>query len=1450
MSPPSGVASLDPGDNSVNGNSTSNARESEQPSGTSGSRSGSTVDSRRPSKRKLSKEDDYILQNPELFGLRRSERARKSRAVIETDSGDDEITDADGSNGDAENSDGSDDDGARRSNPVRRPTKSPSAHLDRDWVTKSHRRRSPTRPLSALGQRASTRRAATVTSYKDPEDELTDEEELMVSTPMNGVDASAPSGPAIDIVLKHRLKEGIEDRPEISRHDFEYFIKWQGIAHYHATWETADSLAKLASSLPKLGGYRRLENYYLKRILPDFHPQGDGDVPLEEKEERALLLERQAEALEECMKVERVIGYREGDEGTEYLVKWRGLFYDGCTWEKASLVIELAQPEIDRYLERSSRVPVSNRAESSLATRSKHIPIREQPSHIKHGQLRDFQVTGLNFLAYNWCKGSNVILADEMGLGKTVQTVAFISWLLHERQQEGPFLVVVPLSTVPAWAETFANWTPDINCVVMNGPAVARKMIKEHELYTDKGPKRPRINVLITTYEGIGHEEETLSGIKWQFMAVDEAHRLKNRESLLYHTLNKFHAPSRLLITGTPIQNTLSELSALMDFLMPGVIEVDEGLDLQSEAAGEKIAELTKALQPYMLRRTKEKVENDLPPKSEKIIRVELSDIQLEYYQNILTKNYTALNQGVKGHKQSLLNIMMELKKISNHPFMFANAEDRILKGSTRREDVLRGLVTSSGKMMLLDQLLTKLKKDNHRVLIFSQMVKMLDILGDYLRLRGYQFQRLDGTIAAAPRRMAINHFNAPDSNDFCFLLSTRAGGLGINLMTADTVILFDSDWNPQADLQAMARAHRIGQKHPVNVYRLVSKDTIEEEVLERARNKLMLEFITIQRGITDDGEAKQLSSRMAQAGVSLQEPTTSEDIQRILKRRGQKMFEQSDNQKKLEELDIDAILANAEEHRTEGAEGITADGGEDFLRSFEYMDVKIDLEWDQIIPRARLDEIKHDEKRKADEQYLQEFIAQNAPRKRKAPATAEDGRGPAKRTRADANGAAASSDEDNGKKRKSVGDSRDQRAAKRVRAAATVPAKEGAADESAEDDGARPLNEKEIRNLIRAYLRYGSLEDRREEVLQDARLAGRDFGLLREAIADVIKESRRLLAEEDARVKELERHTNKLLTKKERKAVLLDYKGVRRLNAETLVGRPGEMRLLRRVVGSLSDPLLLRVPGTKPAHYSHPWGPKEDGLLCVGIHKHGYGAWTQIRDDPVLGLGSKLFLGPEEERTPGAVHLVRRADYLLSILRERESASAGHAVSAGPSKAPPPETDKTRRRGQHSNGGEERRQRPRADAARPTRSRSDSGSEDEASILRRLFEPVGESLRQVQTATKEGGKRRADRAAILRAGLLQIGHHVQALSEPQKEEASLDGKLWGYVATFWPNPGTPGLDLKGMYDRCAAEEARAESGLRFAPLASMTAAKATAVDPPATASGQSLEEDISVVPR
>ncbi len=312
-------------------------------------------------------------------------------------------------------------------------------------------------------------------------------------------------------------------------------------------------------------------------------------------------------------------------------------------------------------------------------------------------------------------------------------------------------------------------------------------------------------------------------------------------------------------------------------------------------------------------------------------------------------------------------------------------------------------------------------------------------------------------------------------------------------------------------------------------------------------------------------------------------------------------MFEQSGNQRKLEELDIDSVLENAEEHKTEVPEGMVADGGEDFLKSFEYTDVKIDLEWDDIIPKEQLASIKAEEEKRAHEEYLAKVVEENAPRK-----------------------ATIRSAEYEREQRLKKKRERDQ-------------AKQDELDEKREAqanlaDPKRELNEKEARNLFRAFQRYGSIEERGEELIKDARLVGRDIDLLRSVIKAITDESERRLKEDAARIEAMEREANKPLTKKDKKAVLFDFLGVKRLNAETVIERPGEMRMLKDLINSTSDFRNFRVTdASKAAHYSCDWGAREDGMLLVGIHRHGYGAWVQIRDDPDLGLKEKFFL--EEHR-------------------------------------------------------------------------------------------------------------------------------------------------------------------------------------------------------------------------
>lgn len=1355
-------------------------------------------------KRKSSPLDEveFMRQNPDLYGLRRSGRARQTRHIVDSSDSDSDAVAPRPKRRRKEPS-------QQLSKTSRSATNSSFSETDSDEyggkgarANKARRRRLKQAAIaepSFAEVRFSTRNASKVSNYnEDEDDEIFEEDGDDVMNNYWAQNYVEDTRPAVDVVLNHRLKEDVAPNdPNVDRQHFEFYIKWQDKSHVHATWESYESLVNYRST-------RRVDNYVRKVLNEELRLLHDPDAAPEDREKWSLDRERDVDAIEDYKKVERVIGVREGEDGmTEYLVKWKRLFYDSCTWEAEDLVSEIAQSEIDRYIDRSARVPVSDKNESNPATRRPFERIQSSPDFLQNGELKDFQIKGLNFLAFNWVKDRNVVLADEMGLGKTVQTVSFINWLRHVRRQQGPFIVIVPLSTMPAWADTFDNWTPDLNYVVYNGSEKARAVLRDYELMVDGNPKRPKFHVLLTTYEYAMNDSPFLGQFKWQFMAVDEAHRLKNRDSQLYVKLSEWKCQARLLITGTPIQNNLAELSALMDFLNPGVVHVDVDMDLNSEQASQKLAELTNAIQPFMLRRTKSKVESDLPPKTEKIIRVELSDVQLEYYKNILTKNYAALNEGAKGMKQSLLNIMMELKKASNHPFMFPNAEARILEGSTRREDILRAMITSSGKMMLLDQLLRKLKTDGHRVLIFCQMVGMLNILSEYMEYRGYKYQRLDGTIPSAARRLAIEHYNAPESTDFAFLLSTRAGGLGINLMTADTVVLFDSDWNPQADLQAMARAHRIGQTRPVSVYRLVSKDTIEEEVIERARNKLMLEFITIQRGVTDK-EASEMQNKMARV---VNEPNSTEDISRILKRRGQKMFEQTDNQKKLEQLDIDSVLANAELHHTEQEESIQVDGGEEFLKAFDFVDIKVDdLTWDDIIPQEQLEEIKAEEKRKADEKYLAEVIEANQPRKRHAPSESKETRG--------------------------------ERQAKR-QARAQVALDEDEEDSSSLDPK-RPLEEKEYRSLSRAFLRYGDWEDCEELIVEDARLQNRDRETVHAALREITDKAAKLVQENLAQMEAI-KQSGKNLTKKEQKAVLFDHQGVKRLNAWTIVDRPPDMRLVRKITSSLPDFKTFRLPeATKLADYSCPWGAREDGMLLVGIARHGFGAWTQIRDDVDLGLGDKFFLeehrverktqraqGEEKStKSPGAVHLVRRADYLLSVMRNKYSngsnVNARRAVenhhrnnkrnsrvgSGSVSASPAPsarkgqrEADRPRPRtfthgnrdsaDRHHTPGHDRprsgqdgdrsRRRP-SDASneehRRRKSHENGGSSKE-DMAKMFFRPIIPNLKQVAMITAKNYPNKQERALKLRNTIVKIGKFIRSTLEGEQSMPSLERRLW-----------------------------------------------------------------------
>ncbi|KHJ33085.1 putative chromatin remodelling complex atpase chain isw1 [Erysiphe necator] len=468
---------------------------------------------------------------------------------------------------------------------------------------------------------------------------------------------------------------------------------------------------------------------------------------------------------------------------------------------------------------------------------------RESPGFIQGGVMRDYQVAGLNWLISLHENGISGILADEMGLGKTLQTISFLGYLRYILGITGPHLVIVPKSTLDNWKREFGKWTPEVNVLVLQGAKDER-----HQLINDRLVDE-RFDVCITSYEMILREKSHLKKFAWEYIIIDEAHRIKNEESSLAQVIRMFDSRNRLLITGTPLQNNLHELWALLNFILPDVFGDSEAFDQWfSKQSGDQdtvVQQLHRVLRPFLLRRVKSDVEKSLLPKKEINLFIGMSDMQVKWYKKILEKDIDAVN-GAGGKRESktrLLNIVMQLRKCCNHPYLFEGAEP----GPPYTTD--EHLIFNAGKMTMLDRLLVRLKKQGSRVLIFSQMSRLLDILEDYCVFRGFKYCRIDGGTAHEDRIAAIDEYNEPESEKFVFLLTTRAGGLGINLTSADIVVLYDSDWNPQADLQAMDRAHRIGQKKQVVVYRFVTENAIEEKVLERAAQKLRLDQLVIQQG-------------------------------------------------------------------------------------------------------------------------------------------------------------------------------------------------------------------------------------------------------------------------------------------------------------------------------------------------------------------------------------------------------------------------------------------------------------------------------------------------------------------------------------------------------------------------------------------------------------------------
>uniref|UniRef100_A0A671NWG3 Chromodomain-helicase-DNA-binding protein 5-like n=1 Tax=Sinocyclocheilus anshuiensis TaxID=1608454 RepID=A0A671NWG3_9TELE len=526
-------------------------------------------------------------------------------------------------------------------------------------------------------------------------------------------------GEKVDGLAKMQMK----GRPER-----QLFVKWAGLSYWHCSW-----VSELQLELYHTVMYR---NYQRKNDMDEPPPYDYGSGEEELNSEKRRSKDPQYAAMEErfyrygikpeWMIIHRILNHSFDKDGdVHYLIKWRDLPYDQCTWEADDFHI----PDYDSFKQAywdhrnmvlgESHHPLLFRKGKRLKEEVKRrepppdtpvvdptIKFEQQQWYIDDtgGTLHPYQLEGLNWLRFSWAQGTDTILADEMGLGKTVQTIVFLYSLYKEGHSKGPFLVSAPLSTIINWEREFEMWAPDFYVVTYTGDKESRAVIRENEftfeevklgrkVFRMKKDTPIKFHVLLTSYELITIDQAILGSVTWACLVVDEAHRLKNNQSK--------EAP--VLPNGS-------------------------------------------------------------------------------YDGNLLVK--------------------------------------------------------SSGKLTLLQKMLKKLKDEGHRVLIFSQMTKMLDLLEDFLEFEGYKYERIDGGITGGLRQ------------EFCFLLSTRAGGLGINLATADTVIIYDSDWNPHNDIQAFSRAHRIGQNKKVMIYRFVTRASVEERITQVAKRKMMLTHLVVRPGL------------------------------------------------------------------------------------------------------------------------------------------------------------------------------------------------------------------------------------------------------------------------------------------------------------------------------------------------------------------------------------------------------------------------------------------------------------------------------------------------------------------------------------------------------------------------------------------------------------------------
>ncbi|KAI7183353.1 SNF2 family DNA-dependent chromodomain-containing ATPase [Hortaea werneckii] len=662
-----------------------------------------------------------------------------------------------------------------------------------------------------------------------------------------------------------------------------YLVRWEGMSYFRSVWMPGAWVWGTTAVMMRKAFAKREEAQHPKMRTEDAIPEDflRTDIVLDIK--YTSIVDIHTEEVDKAR-------IREIDKA---LIKYKGLGYEDAVWEAppspddgdrwTDFVVAYNDWVLGRYVKTPSQAKLKKTMEKIRKEDFGKLEKKTQPENLEGGELMKYQIEGLNWLYYKWFTQKNAILADEMGLGKTIQIIGFLATLVQDHTC-WPFLIVVPNSTCPNWRREIKRWAPSLRVVAYYGSKESRDLAYRHELFP-QGAKDLRCHVVVTSYDAAADENcrKFFRSVPWQGLIVDEGQRLKNDKNMLYSALGALKAPFRILLTGTPLQNNQRELFNLLQFLDDSY-KAEELEERFQDLTQEKIAELHDLIRPFFLRRTKAQVLTFLPPMSQIIVPVSMSIVQKKLYRSILAKNpdlmkaiFSAEGSLKQGERGSLSNILMQLRKCLCHPFVYSKSIEERNVGIAASH---RNLVDASSKLKLLELLLPELKKRGHRVLIFSQFLDMLDIVEDFMEGMGFAFQRLDGSMSALQKQKRIDEYNAPDSSLFAFLLSTRAGGVGINLATADTVIILDPDFNPHQDIQALSRAHRIGQNKKVLCFQLVTRASAEERIMQRGRKKLALDHVLIQEMDADDADQNDLVSVLRHGASELFDDAGDQDIQ------------------------------------------------------------------------------------------------------------------------------------------------------------------------------------------------------------------------------------------------------------------------------------------------------------------------------------------------------------------------------------------------------------------------------------------------------------------------------------------------------------------------------------------------------------------------------------------